>query len=111
MAKSGRRAIHQLVDSSNAAARPIFPQPPAGHQEPCMTSKSGYMLVGAFVLVLAAAFIWGILWISAGGTPQSLTRYVVYMTDSVSGLNVDAPLRYRGVDVGKVEQISIDNKN
>ena len=76
-----------------------------------MTSKSGYMLVGAFVLVLAAAFIWGILWISAGGTPQSLDRYVVYMTDSVSGLNVDAPLRYRGVDVGKVEQISIDPKD
>ncbi len=76
-----------------------------------MTSKSGYMLVGAFVLVLAAAFIWGILWISAGGTPQTIDRYVVYMTDSVSGLNVDAPLRYRGVDVGKVEQISIDPMN
>ena len=76
-----------------------------------MTSKSGYMLVGAFVLVLAAAFIWGILWISAGGTPQRLDRYVVYMTDSVSGLNVDAPLRYRGVDVGKVEQIAIDPRN
>jgi len=30
------------------------------------------------------------------------------MTDSVSGLNVDAPVKYRGVDVGKVEQISID---
>jgi len=76
-----------------------------------MTSKSSYMLVGAFVLVLAAAFIWGILWISAGGTPQSIDRYVVYMTDSVSGLNVDAPLSYRGVNVGKVEQISIDSKN
>lgn len=76
-----------------------------------MTSKSSYMLVGAFVLVLAAAFIWGVLWISAGGTPQSFDRYLVYMTESVSGLNVDAPLNYRGVDVGKVEQISIDSKN
>jgi phospholipid/cholesterol/gamma-HCH transport system substrate-binding protein len=69
------------------------------------------MLVGAFVLILAGAFIWGILWISAGGTPRSIDRYVVYMTDSVSGLNVDAPLSYRGVNVGKVEQISIDEKN
>ncbi len=76
-----------------------------------MTSKSSYMLVGAFVLVLGAAFIWGILWISAGGKPQSFDRYVVYMTDSVSGLNVDAPLKYRGVDIGKVEQIGIDPKN
>lgn len=76
-----------------------------------MTSKSTYMLVGAFVLGLGAAFIWGVLWISSGGTPQSIDRYLVYMEDSVSGLNVDAPLRYRGVDVGKVEQISIDERN
>ena len=76
-----------------------------------MTSKASYMLVGAFALVLGAAFIWGVLWISAGGTPQEFSRYVVYITDSVSGLNVDAPLKYRGVDVGKVEQISIDQKN
>jgi phospholipid/cholesterol/gamma-HCH transport system substrate-binding protein len=75
------------------------------------SSKTSYILVGAFALVLGAAFIWGVLWISAGGTPQSIDRYVVYMTDSVSGLNVDAPLKYRGVDVGKVEQISIDGNN
>jgi phospholipid/cholesterol/gamma-HCH transport system substrate-binding protein len=76
-----------------------------------MTSKSGYMMVGAFVLILSTAFVWGILWISAGGAPQNFDRYVVYMTGSVSGLNVDAPLKYRGVDVGKVEQIGIDPKN
>lgn len=76
-----------------------------------MTSKSSYMLVGVFVLVLGAAFVWGILWISAGGTPQSMDRYLVYMTDSVSGLNVDASVKYRGVDIGKVEQLDIDSKN
>jgi phospholipid/cholesterol/gamma-HCH transport system substrate-binding protein len=69
------------------------------------------MLVGVFVLVLGAAFIWGILWISAGGTPQHLDRYLVYMSDSVSGLNVDASVKYRGVDIGKVEQLDIDSKN
>jgi phospholipid/cholesterol/gamma-HCH transport system substrate-binding protein len=73
-----------------------------------MTSKSAYVMVGVFVLILSTVFIWGILWISSGGAPQSFDRYVVYMTDSVSGLNVDAPLKYRGVDVGKVEQIGID---
>ncbi len=76
-----------------------------------MTSKSSYILVGTFVLILCAGFVWGILWISAGGTPQRIDRYVVYMTDSVSGLNVDAPLKYRGVSVGKVEEINIDADN
>lgn len=75
------------------------------------TRKTNFILVGVFVLVLGAAFIWGILWISAGGTPQSFNRYLVYNTDSVSGLNVDAPLKYRGVDVGKVEKIEIDPRN
>ena len=75
------------------------------------SDKTSYMLVGAFVLVLGAAFIWGVLWISAGGTPRSIARYLVYMTESVSGLNVDAPVKYRGVDVGKVEQIDIDPAN
>jgi len=74
-----------------------------------MGGKTTYMLVGAFVLILSAVFVWGILWISAGGTPQNFDRYLVYMRESVSGLNIDAPVKYRGVDVGKVEQIGIDS--
>jgi phospholipid/cholesterol/gamma-HCH transport system substrate-binding protein len=76
-----------------------------------MISKSSYALTGVFVLVLGTVFIWGLLWISAGGPPQSLDRYLVYMSDSVSGLNIDSAVKFRGVDVGKVEQISIDPKN
>lgn len=70
-----------------------------------------YTLIGAFILVLGGAFVWGILWISAGGTPQRFDYYLVYMTESVSGLNVDSALKYRGVDVGKVERIGIDPEN
>lgn len=70
-----------------------------------------YTLIGAFILVLGGIFIWGILWISAGGTPQRVDNYLVYMTESVSGLNVDSALKYRGVDVGKVERIGIDPDN
>ncbi|MDH3788941.1 MAG: MlaD family protein [Xanthomonadales bacterium] len=76
-----------------------------------MISKTSYALVGAFVLILSAALIWGVLWISSGGPPQDYDSYLVYMTDSVSGLNVDAPVKFKGVDVGKVQQISIDAEN
>ncbi len=76
-----------------------------------MTSKSSYTLVGVFVLVFSAAFIWGVLWISAGGKPQRFDYYLIYMTESVSGLNVDSTLKYRGVDMGKIEQITIDTAN
>lgn len=76
-----------------------------------MNSQTRYALVGGFVLILGALFIWGVLWISAGGPPQQFTLYTAYMTESVSGLNVDSALRYRGVDVGSVREISIDPKN
>jgi phospholipid/cholesterol/gamma-HCH transport system substrate-binding protein len=76
-----------------------------------MISKSSYALTGAFVLILGTVFIWGVLWISAGGPPQDFDRYRVYMTDSVSGLNIDSAVKFRGVDVGKVEQIAIDPEN
>lgn len=73
-----------------------------------MTGKMQYTAVGAFVLILGAAFTWGVLWISAGGAPERFNRYLIYMTESVSGLNVDSALKYRGLDVGKVEQMAID---
>jgi phospholipid/cholesterol/gamma-HCH transport system substrate-binding protein len=76
-----------------------------------MINKSSYAITGLFVLVLGAVFIWGVLWISSGGAPRDIDRYIVYMKDSVSGLNADAPVKYRGVDVGKVEDISIDTNN
>jgi phospholipid/cholesterol/gamma-HCH transport system substrate-binding protein len=73
-----------------------------------MTAKRNFTLVGAFVLVLGAVFIWGTLWIASGGRPKEFDYYVSYMQESVSGLNTDAAVKFRGVDVGMVKQISID---
>lgn len=76
-----------------------------------MNTKTSYTLVGVFVLGLMIALIWGILWIAAGGPPRDYEFYLAYMTESVSGLSVDAPLRYRGVNVGKVKDIGLDPKD
>ncbi len=77
-----------------------------------MEDKVNYTLVGAFVLALGAALIAGILWLAAGSFGQK--RYELYETviqESVSGLNIDAPVKYLGVDVGKVREIRLDPKN
>jgi phospholipid/cholesterol/gamma-HCH transport system substrate-binding protein len=76
-----------------------------------MNPKVNYVLVGLFVLLLGAALIGGVLWIGAGGPGKHYDRYVVYMTESVSGLSKDAAVTYHGVDVGRVRQISIDPEN
>ncbi len=76
-----------------------------------MNTKTSYTLVGIFVLALMTALIWGILWIAAGGPPRDHEFFLAYMTESVSGLSVDAPLRYRGVNVGQVKEIGLDPKD
>lgn len=71
-----------------------------------------YALVGAFVLALGAALIAGVLWLAAGGAWQK--KYDTYLAaedESVAGLNLDAPVKYNGVDVGKVQAIQLDHIN
>ncbi len=77
-----------------------------------MDDKVNYPLVGAFVLVLGAALVAAVLWLSAGfGGKRAVDRYQAVIQESVSGLNVDAPVKYLGVDVGKVSAIAIDPAN
>jgi phospholipid/cholesterol/gamma-HCH transport system substrate-binding protein len=73
-----------------------------------MEAKVNYAIVGAFVLVLGAALIGGVLWLSSGGVyRKAYDTYQAYMSESVSGLSLDAPVRYRGVEVGRVRKIAL----
>jgi phospholipid/cholesterol/gamma-HCH transport system substrate-binding protein len=66
-----------------------------------------YTLVGTFVLILGAALVAGVLWLASGGALR--TKYDLYLAvedESVAGLNVNAPVKYNGVDVGKVHSIA-----
>jgi phospholipid/cholesterol/gamma-HCH transport system substrate-binding protein len=77
-----------------------------------MDDKVNYTLVGAFVLVLGAVFVAAVLWLAAGlGGQRSVDAYQAVIQESVAGLNVDAPVKYLGVDVGKVDRIEIDPQN
>jgi phospholipid/cholesterol/gamma-HCH transport system substrate-binding protein len=77
-----------------------------------MESKVSLVAVGAFVLALGAALVASVLWLSS---PKSYRKaydtYVVYTSESVSGLSVDAPVRYRGVEVGAVRRIALAPDN
>lgn len=68
-----------------------------------------YPLVGAFVLVLGTLLIGVVLWLAAGGTRQQrVDPYLAIVEESVAGLNLNAPVKYNGVDVGKVRRIHLD---
>lgn len=73
-----------------------------------MKPRVSYMLVGAFVLVLGAALVAGIVWLSTAGGERSYDTYIAYVSESVSGLSVNAKVAYNGVEVGRVDDIGLD---
>jgi phospholipid/cholesterol/gamma-HCH transport system substrate-binding protein len=77
-----------------------------------MENKVNFAVVGAFVIVLAVAMIGGTLWLSSGKYySKAYDAYETYMSESVSGLNLNAAVRYRGVDVGRVRKIMLAPNN
>ena len=71
-----------------------------------------YSIVGGFVLLLGAALIAVVLWLASGGAWQKkYDTYLAVEDESVAGLNLNAPVKYNGVDVGKVRQIELDAAN
>jgi len=76
-----------------------------------MESKVNYSVVGLFVVLLLAGSMAMAWWLHSGGANRQYTPYIVFATDSVSGLNTDSRVYYHGVDVGYVESIRIDRDN
>jgi phospholipid/cholesterol/gamma-HCH transport system substrate-binding protein len=74
-----------------------------------MENRAHALAAGLFTLVLGAALAAVALWF--GKDEISLIPYVMTTSRPVTGLKVEAPVRYRGVDVGKVDEISIDAGN
>ena len=70
-----------------------------------MEPRASYGMVGAFVLGLIAAAVVFVFWLA--GAPPSEVRvpYRVHFTGSVTGLQVGALVRYRGIPVGTVKKI------
>lgn len=71
-----------------------------------MENKAHAIAAGMFTLLLTAGLIAAAFWIR--GEPIANDRYVLHTKGSVSGLNLQAAVRYRGVEVGKVESIEFD---
>jgi phospholipid/cholesterol/gamma-HCH transport system substrate-binding protein len=77
-----------------------------------METKVNFTIVGAFVLLLGAVLVAGVLWLASGGAWQK--KYDLYGAvedESVAGLNLNAPVKYNGVEVGKVREIGLDYAN
>jgi phospholipid/cholesterol/gamma-HCH transport system substrate-binding protein len=70
-----------------------------------MENRAHALAAGLFTLVLVAALIAAGLWFRRDDI--RFEQYLVTTTSPVTGLKVEAPVRYRGVDVGRVESIRL----
>lgn len=56
--------------------------------------------------------IFVVLWLASGGAMQKkYDLYLAVLEESVAGLNISAPVKYNGVNVGKVQNIQLDPTN
>ena len=72
-----------------------------------MSTKSSKFLIGLFVIigVLLCAVV--IIWVGAARFFVKGSLYAVYFDESVQGLQVDSAIKYRGVEIGKVQRIDV----
>ncbi|HON60138.1 MAG TPA: MlaD family protein [Smithella sp.] len=72
-----------------------------------MSDKSSKFLIGLFVIVGALMCALMIIWIGASDILMKGSLYAVYFDESVQGLQVDSAIKYRGVEIGKVQSIKV----
>jgi phospholipid/cholesterol/gamma-HCH transport system substrate-binding protein len=72
-----------------------------------MEPRVHYVIVGLFVMILGTITVGASLWLAYGDISRETRTYRVYMNESVSGLFIDAPVKYRGVQVGNVKALNL----
>lgn len=76
-----------------------------------MDRDAKYAAVAAFALLAIVAAVAFVLWYSGASERREYVRYEIYFDGSVSGLDRGSPVRYLGVDIGRVRKLSVDLVN
>lgn len=72
-----------------------------------MATPANHFKLGLFVIVVVAAAIVIALVLGVYGMKKDTASFVTYFDESVQGLDVDSPVKFRGVTVGTVSNIVI----
>lgn len=72
-----------------------------------MINRKRNFLVGLFVAGGLTIAVAAIIWLGMSRFFEKGSFYAVYFDESVQGLSVDSPVKYRGVAIGRVERIVV----
>jgi phospholipid/cholesterol/gamma-HCH transport system substrate-binding protein len=76
-----------------------------------MARQSTNLLIGLFVFLGVLLAVVAIIWVGATSYFQKGETYVSYFDESVQGLQMDSAVKFRGVEVGRVEAIRVAPDN
>jgi ABC-type transporter Mla subunit MlaD len=69
-------------------------------------ARGAFLRVGLLVLG-GIGLVVGLVWFFGGNTLRGGTLYETYFRESVQGLEIGAPVKYRGVTVGRVAELGL----
>jgi paraquat-inducible protein B len=72
-----------------------------------MSRKANPTVIGAFVVGAIVISVAAVMILTSGALFQKKLDFIMHFQGSVKGLNVGAPVNYRGVQVGTVKKIEI----
>ncbi|MBF0552721.1 MAG: MCE family protein [Deltaproteobacteria bacterium] len=72
-----------------------------------MSAQAHYFKIGLFVIIAVAIAVVAIVVLGAGAIFQKRVMVETYFDTSVQGLDRGSPVKYRGVQIGKVEDIAL----
>jgi phospholipid/cholesterol/gamma-HCH transport system substrate-binding protein len=76
-----------------------------------METRANYVLIGAFVLIGAAALMLFTLWIAGTPLNKDYSTYDVVFEGPVNGLIEGGEVRFNGIKVGEVNRLSLDRND
>ena len=77
-----------------------------------MDTKINFFKIGLFVIALVTSLLILIFWLGKFGfEKKKFDEYQIYFKESISGLNIGSSIKYKGFEVGNVNEIKINPNN
>ena len=77
-----------------------------------MDTKINFFKIGLFVIAFVMALLILVFWLGKYGfEKKKFDEYSIYFKESVAGLNIGSSIKYKGFDVGSVNEIKLNPFN
>ena len=77
-----------------------------------MDTKINFFKIGLFVIALVTSLLILIFWLEKFGfEKKKFDEYQIYFKESISGLNIGSSIKYKGFEVGNVNEIKLNPLN